>query len=291
MGAALFPCCRCGIILEQPEAPERARRFTLSQLSDVNAFILETRKVSTAAGMCDLLGSVTQAMGFHAFSLVQHVRDFNRENKKFLAVRNVGDNWVDYFLEHKLHSYDPAYIASGRTTVGFRFGDIPSLIKLTARHRSVQEAARREGITDGFCVPAHIPGEANGSCTFVMTNNRPLPSGNLPMAQLVGTFAYEAARRLLRSGVCFVEPPAKPGSDVSPPHASAPRFTTRQLECIVLVARGKTDWEISKILGLHEQTVTQHLNEARRRCGVSRRSELPIQALYHGHLTFTDVLN
>ena len=71
----------------------------------------------------------------------------------------------------------------------------------------------------------------------------------------------------------------------------APSLTTRQLECIIFVARGKTDWEISKILGLHEQTVTQHLNEARRRCGVSRRSELAIHALYHGHVTFEDVLD
>jgi LuxR family quorum-sensing system transcriptional regulator CciR len=125
-----------------------------------------------------------------------------------------------------------------------------------------------------------------------MTRNIPLPAQNLPMAQLVGCLAYEAARQLLRSGVCFVGPASEPTKHARPHigRSSAGGLTARQLDCIVLVARGKTDWEISRILGLHEQTVTEHLNEARRRCGVSRRSELVIHALYHGHVSFNDVL-
>jgi LuxR family quorum-sensing system transcriptional regulator CciR len=265
--------------------------LTLSQLSDVHAFILASKSARTAGDLRDLLGSITHEMGFHSFALVQHIKHFSRENEKFLAVTNFGENWVDYFLKHELHIDEPLYVASRRTGVGFRFGDLPSLIKLTGRHRNVHEASRREGITDGFCVPAHIPGEANGSCTFIVKDNVPLPARNLPMAQLVGNFAYEAARQLLRSGVRLVGRPSSqsPGGFVHRPQV--PSLTTRQLECIIFVARGKTDWEISKILGLHEQTVTQHLNEARRRCGVSRRSELAIHALYHGHVTFEDVLS
>jgi LuxR family quorum-sensing system transcriptional regulator CciR len=262
----------------------------LSQLSDVNAFILASRRARTAGDLRDLLCSITHEMGFHSFALVQHVKDFSRENDKFLAVTNLSENWVDYFLEQKLHADEPIYAASRRTGVGFRFGDLPSLIKITDRHRNVQRAMRGEGITDGFCVPAHIPGEANGSCTFVVRDNSPLPARNLPMAQLAGNFAYEAARHLLRSGVRLVGRPLSRSAEGFVRRTCVPRLTTRQLECIIFVAQGKTDWEIAKILGLHEQTVTQHLNEARRRCGVSRRSELVIHALYHGYVTFEDVL-
>lgn len=263
----------------------------MSQLADVNAFIIESKRASAAEDLRNLLGSITHEMGFHSFALVQHVKHFSRDNEKFLALTNFGASWVDYFLEHQLHRDEPVYAASRRTTVGFRFDDLPSLIKLTDRHKSTQDAARKEGITDGFCVPAHIPGEANGSCSFVVKDHAPLPARNLPMAQLVGTFAYEAARRLLRTGICFIDRPASRPPERPERFPRAPKLTTRQLECIILMARGKTDWEISRILGLHEQTVTQHLNEARRRCGVSRRSELAIHALYHGHVTFADVLN
>jgi LuxR family quorum-sensing system transcriptional regulator CciR len=63
------------------------------------------------------------------------------------------------------------------------------------------------------------------------------------------------------------------------------------LECVVLIARGKTDWEIAKILGLSEETVADHVNEARRRYEVSRRAELGIHALYNGDLTFNDIIH
>jgi LuxR family quorum-sensing system transcriptional regulator CciR len=240
--------------------------------------------------MRDLLVSISGEMGFHSFALVQHVKNFSRENDKFLAISNFSQGWIDYFLKHRLHADEPLYAASRRTTVGFRFDDLPSLIALNDRHKAVREAGRKAGITDGFCVPAHIPGEANGSCTFAMNNGAPLPAANLPMAQLVGSFAYEAARQLLRSGIRFVGRSFEQSDTARRADAAGPRLTTRQIDCIILVARGKTDWEIARILGLHEQTVTQHLNEARRRCGVSRRSELPIHALYYGHVTFADVM-
>jgi LuxR family quorum-sensing system transcriptional regulator CciR len=263
----------------------------VSQLDDVNAFIHALKGVTSANQMRALVGAVTCEMGFHSFALVQHVKDFSRENERFLAVSNFSQGWVDYFLENKLAADEPTYAATRRTSVGFRLSDIPSMLKLSDAQRRVQEARTRESITDGFCVPAHIPGEANGSCTFVVKDNKPLPERNLPMAQLVGNFAYETARQLLRSGMVFVGRP-EPASDTLGAFGDlAPKLTTRQLECVVLVARGKSDWEIAKILGLHEQTVTDHLNDARRRFGVSRRGELVIHSLFHGHITFGDVMH
>src|SRR4051794_14438136 len=68
-------------------------------------------------------------------------------------------------------------------------------------------------------------------------------------------------------------------------------LTTRQLECVRLVGRGKTDWEISQMLGITEGTVTSHINEARRRNAVTRRAELPVQALFRGDLEFSDLID
>jgi len=98
------------------------------------------------------------------------------------------------------------------------------------------------------------------------------------MAQLVGSFAYEAARQIQLSGQPIVR--------ATPRH----KLTMRQLECVVLIARGKTDWEIAKILGVQEQTVSDHVDAARTRCGVSRRTELVVHALYNGDITFYDIL-
>jgi LuxR family quorum-sensing system transcriptional regulator CciR len=102
----------------------------------------------------------------------------------------------------------------------------------------------------------------------------PINPDQLPLTQLIGTFAFEAARRLQRS------------DGGAPP----PQLTDRQAECVALVARGKTDWEIARILGIGAETVTQHLKDARDRYGVTKRTMLAVRALFDGVISFTDIL-
>jgi LuxR family quorum-sensing system transcriptional regulator CciR len=251
----------------------------LSRLADVNHFIAASRAARSADDLRALMDPITREMGFHCYALFQHVAQFSWGQSNALAISNFPRSWLNYFVEHRLSAEDPVHVASSRTAVGFAFDHIPNLIKVSDRQEKIMEASRRAGLTDGFCVPAHIPGEANGTCTFVMQNGAELPRENFPMAQLVGSFAYEAARQLLLKGNKLVRTaPSEP-------------LTSRQLECIILVGKGKTDWEIAKVLGIRKDTVKEHLEEARRRCGVSRRSELPIHALYRGSLQFGDIIN
>jgi LuxR family quorum-sensing system transcriptional regulator CciR len=251
----------------------------VSRLDDVNEFIRQSRTCRAADDLRGVMEPITRDMGFSAYALFQHVKTFSWKKKNLLAISNFSRNWIDEFFEKRMSADDPVHLASYRTSIGFRFDEIPRLIEITERRRRVLDAGRREGITDGFCVPSHIPGETNGTCTFVVHNGVRLPEDNLPMAQLIGAFAYEAGRRIQLAGEDLVSGPSREP------------MTPRQLECIVLIARGKTDWEISRILGIQEQTVTEHLNEARRRCRVSRRTELVVAALYQGDVTFKDIFN
>jgi LuxR family quorum-sensing system transcriptional regulator CciR len=69
-----------------------------------------------------------------------------------------------------------------------------------------------------------------------------------------------------------------------------PRLTDRQRDCLVWAARGKSDWEISRILGIGQETVIQHLKTARERYGVAKRTQLAVSALFDGTISFFDVL-
>jgi DNA-binding CsgD family transcriptional regulator len=71
---------------------------------------------------------------------------------------------------------------------------------------------------------------------------------------------------------------------------SPPRLTDRQRDCLLWVGRGKTDWEISRILNISQETVDRHLKNARERYGVSKRTSVVIRALFDGTLSFSDVL-
>ncbi|WP_318014059.1 helix-turn-helix transcriptional regulator [Mesorhizobium sp. BH1-1-5] len=59
----------------------------------------------------------------------------------------------------------------------------------------------------------------------------------------------------------------------SPPPTAAVRLTRRERDSLALVAEGKTDWEISVILGIAEATVRFHVDNARRKLGAVNRAQ------------------
>ncbi len=77
-------------------------------------------------------------------------------------------------------------------------------------------------------MPIHIPGEASGLVSLVTAEGRELPSDSLPAAQYLACFAFEAARRIK----------VQQDGD-NPPEGS--KLTQRQLDCLVLAARGKSN--------------------------------------------------
>ncbi len=56
-------------------------------------------------------------------------------------------------------------------------------------------------------------------------------------------------------------------------------LTPRELECLRWCSRGKTNWEISRILDLSERTVEHYLSRANRKLGTGNRTQAVARAL------------
>ena len=240
----------------------------------IDAFVRDVSGVASETELADVLEAICMEMGFDYFALTHHV-DIRRAPQPAIRLHNYPLQWVEYFDDQKLGPSDPVHRASHLTSVGFAWSKVPSMIHLTPRDRLVLDAAGYNGIGDGFTVPAHVPGESNGSCSFATRSGQAVQAKHLPTAQLVGAFAFEAARRLWRM---------RAGDTPSP------QLTDRQRDCVVWAARGKSDWEIAQILGIGHETVIQHLKQARIRYGVTKRTMLAVSALFDGTINFIDVL-
>ena len=240
----------------------------------IDAFVQDVGGVASEEELAGLLEEICGEMGFDYFALTHHV-DIRQAAQPAIRLHNYPPQWVEYFDEQKLGPSDPVHRASHLTSVGFAWSKLPNMIHLTPRDRMVLEAAGCNGIGDGFTVPAHVPGESNGSCSFATRSGRPVMAEQLPVAQLVGAFAFEAARRLwrMRAGPLTLL-----------------KLTDRQRDCVVWAARGKSDWEIARILGISHETVIQHLKQARERYGVTKRTMLAVSALFDGTISFIDVM-
>jgi LuxR family quorum-sensing system transcriptional regulator CciR len=78
---------------------------------------------------------------------------------------------------------------------------------------------------------------------------------------------------------------------VRKPAQLAVPLTERQLECLVLVARGKSDSVIGQLLDINRGTVNHHIELAKRRYRVATRTQLVVLALFRGELLYSDVID
>jgi len=261
----------------------------MSRLSDVDAFIDQSRNCDTADDLRGIMDAITREMGFHSYALLQHAGRFSWSDRSHLALSSYPLAWIEYFFGHGLDSDDPVKLSSRKTGLGFSFAEMPRLIQYTHRQRRVLDAARREGITDGFAVPLHIPGEPSGTCTFIVRNGAPLPDRSFAAAQLVGGFAYEAGRRLKQAGAPFLDRGIAARKSDRSIGSKSKRLTSRQLDCLMLVARGKTDWETARILGIAPETVKHHLRIVREHYGVTTRTQAAIRAILAQDVALSDL--
>ena len=240
----------------------------------VQAFVEHVSGSGSEADLADALAQITAELGFSHYALTHHV-DIRQAPQPAIRLDNYPSDWADYFDAEGLGDSDPVHRACDLTSVGFAWSRLSGMIHLTDRDRRILELAQARGLANGFTVPAHVPGEANGSCSFAVEKGTTLDEAIFPVAQLVGAFAFEAARRLWRMRASPVPP--RP-------------LTERQRDCLLWAARGKSDWEVSKILGISQETVIQHLKQARERYGVTKRTMLAVNALFDGTISFTDIL-
>lgn len=248
----------------------------MSSVREVQNFVREANAVSSLESLHALLDAIVRNFGFQYYALGHHV---NVVQGNLVQIGNYPEAWMATVHAREYISDDPVLRACQTSAVGFRWSEVSRLIELSARQKEILARAGRAGMGDGFTVPIHIPGECAGSCSFAHSPERTLNEAVLPAAHYIGCFAFEAARRLVR----------KPGSR---PRTLVPgeAMTPRQLDCVLLVARGKSDWETAKLLGLSQDTVHQHVESAKRKYGVATRTQLVIRALFDSQLGFEDVI-
>jgi LuxR family quorum-sensing system transcriptional regulator CciR len=240
----------------------------------VSAFVDDVSMVGTQSDLAAVLEQIARELGFAHFALSHHV-DVRSSSQPAIRIHNYPSDWERYYDENQLARTDPVFRACQMTGVGFAWSRLPKLIPLTIRDHRLLEFAEKHGLGEGYTVPAHVPGNVNGSCSFATARGRALQPEHLATAQLVGAFAFEAARRLLNAEHQKLHDPA--------------RVSDRERECLIWVARGKSDAEIAMILGISPETVRQYVKHARASYDAVSRSQLVAQALFSGTISFMDI--
>lgn len=230
----------------------------------------------TADDLASIMAILGPRLGFEFFAITHHGDLLSERGGATIHLHNYPAQWADFYAANALGVSDPVHRASHMTTQGFLWRRIPDFITMTANDRRLLDLGRHNGIGDGFTVPASLLGEAQGSCSFANPPGRALRPEMLMLAQLVGGWAFEQARLIWRARGARPRPPAS-------------RLTDRQRECLLWAARGKTNEDIAIILGIKEDTVKRHFQDACERYRVDRRIMLLGLTLWDGTLTITEI--
>ncbi len=242
----------------------------------VQSFVDKAKKANDIAALTNLTQAITEELGFDCFALLHSPRQRGAPAET-VQITTYPDNWVEMVRDRAYWVDDPVFAACEIAVAGFPWKHIPDMVVLSERQRDVMRLARREGLLDGFTVPMPKGGTTVGLCSFATRRERPSDHYAAAAAQSVGWFAFEAARRINAHELIQLPPAAA--------------LTPRQLDCIVLYARGKSDASMGQLLGISPKTCNEHIEIAKRRYGVATRQQLLARALWNGQLSFADILS
>lgn len=226
-------------------------------------------RARTFADLRPALSCVVEKFRFSWFALVQdndaHLRETPRN------ITNYPEAWQEEIIERKLFIDDPAHAASAASAFGVRWDNIEAMITLRKRQKDTLERARSHGLHAGFTMRLRAPGTPPLVLSLARDKPLGLQAGELLPARLIGAILLEHAPRILMGGQ-----PRRERISLSP----------RQVECIALVAQGKTDWEIATILGISRNTVHEYIEAVRKRYGVDKRIQVVLRAIQDGHIGY-----
>jgi len=216
--------------------------------------------------------SARDRMGFDYFAL-SYGQWQNRSPLSKLLLHDYPQQWAEIYIRGDYGRIDPVRRACERSFTGFAWHDLSRYITLTKRDRKMLHVGSENGLSNGYTVPRQLPGQAIGTCSFVVGKGRSLPTSMLPIAEVVGALALVTAMRIAGS--------TTPTRKVV--------LSDRQRECVLWIARGLTAQQTADRLGIGMGTVVQHLRDARERYGVNCSETLILSCLFDGLISFADI--
>lgn len=244
-----------------------------STLGVVERFCREAETAGTMTTLARALDAAVKGIGFRWFQL-QHNVDWGKRQDGLISLSTFPEDWAEEYHRNRFFLDDPIQVAASKTVGGISWHRIKEKVALTSRQRTVLRHFLVHGIRSGFTMPLRILGEPGAAFTVGRTRNAP-SDAEILSAKMIGMAAFDCAMRLSSA-----ERSTEPRQTLSP----------RQLECIELIAQGKTDWEIGQILNLSKETVGEYIQAARRRYDLRTRTQLALRVIRDGHLNYDALL-
>ncbi len=252
----------------------------MDPLDLTQSFVERCERSASPQELTATFQTILEQMGFRYFACCSHVNPL-RPPQSAVILHNYPSEWVGSYAARDLQNSDPVFRRAEREILPFRWSAPEFRVGLTPAQKRIMEEAARAGIANGYTVPIHLPwadGPLRASCS-VIPESSSIEDRAYRAVQIMAPYLYASVSDRRNRRVSRAEAP-----DVNPV------LTMRERQCLELAAEGKSDWDISRLLGISDHTVHKHVEAAKRRLGVSTRIQAIVWAVQHGEICFGDVV-
>ncbi|WP_353642550.1 LuxR family transcriptional regulator [Mesorhizobium sp. WSM2239] len=195
------------------------------------------------------------------------------DQKRLMLVRrdaavmlNYADEWQKRHFEMGYDRIAPILKTCRKRAGAIRWSEVYNDASTTENERRVFDEAATFGLRSGISVPLHGPHATFAMMSFAQPWACELQNRTITYLQLAALqFHLKVAK--------YTNPNDR---------KEAPQLTVRENECILWVARGKSSWEIGRILGISLNTVNFHIKSVMRKLESANRRVAAVKALNLG---------
>jgi DNA-binding CsgD family transcriptional regulator len=224
-------------------------------LIDVLAVQQRFATAPTLAQLKEICLEVSNKLQFDSFVYALRTPT-NFSNAQVIMLDGYPQGWVKHYFESAYYESDPVLAWCIHEIFPIRWSDL--VLEPASPAAAMMLDAANYGLCDGVTMPVHTPQGELGILSFSVNappaQARLITEQALSIIPLLATHLHQAVRRL---GYCSKEI-----------HSN---LTLRERECLTWAADGKTSNEIALLLGISENTVNFHLNNAMQKLDVVSR--------------------
>lgn len=246
----------------------------------MGAFSERLSQLQTSDEIKDLILETIEPMGFgnFAYHIIQTPDVDNVRTKQAYGISSYPDQWTRHYIANGYVNDDPVIAKVYESKAPFIWADSISGEELSRKQRKLLEDAMSIGVANGLTIPLQSRAGETASLSLIpgrMSAEDLHAPETINAVHLMAEYVHGRAARIVIEEA-LTNSSKRRKTLLSP----------REAEALTWVARGKSTWEISRILEISEKSVEFYLESCKHKLQATNRTQAVVKAIVLGIITF-----
>ena len=238
----------------------------------VSDFLVKSRQATNLKELKEIFESALKSMGFE-FWAYQIVPPSHTQEKPPVIIANYPEEWVAHYVEQSYNKIDTVIIEGPKQPLPFQWSSLNQQTQMSVKQKEFFNEASEYGLRDGLGIP--IPSAYGDGYSMASMSSQAEPEELEKLLKSYGSHIHlmSLTYHLLAKDLIELDRI----TDGKPL-----KLTPREIESLQWTAKGKSAWDIGKILGISDNAVKFYLANTRTKLGVTSTREAAIRAAILG---------